>query len=560
MAALPFDRLPLSRYGSWLAVSLGEDGLPLIRDIHGGDYGAPWIFRIRFADHDPLDLRCGLRPAALEAVSRKDGSRLGIVCGGHDDLYLRAEGLSVILETRQERYNSLIPLDGGEYEYQLYAINRKIRLRGSASGGGIVEFHSQWKISESAGVFITLDGRKGRAGLDLQSYAVTPEFPFSDYDHEKEAGANHFAGWTAPLPAGGEYAEAAKYTLWGNFVHAEGALGYDALYMNKLSMTNIWSWDNCFSAIALAKAHPQRALEQLLVILDHQHSSGALPDYVNDLFASYSCVKPPVYGWTVQKLREQNDFFYGKEVSALLYDKISKLTAFWLERRMRREWGLCYYLHGNDSGWDNASVFHRSPPLCGADLAAYLTRQMDALSEMAAGLEKPAEAALWKERAEAMFNAMIERLHTPDGFVSRGLNSGEADGEAKSLINLLPLLVHYRMEASMKESLVRRLEEFEGEHGLATERLDSRYYRKGGYWLGPIWAPVSLLFIDSLYSAGYGGMAARLAEKFRRLPSTGLMAENFDPQTGQGYDGNAFAWTAAVYLFLEKYGGGPKDA
>jgi glycogen debranching enzyme len=178
---------------------------------------------------------------------------------------------------------------------------------------------------------------------------------------------------------------------------------------------------------------------------------------------------------------------------------------------------------------------------------------MDTLSEMAAGLEKPGEAALWKERARKMFSAMMERLYNPDGFVSRSLRTGEADGEAKSLINFLPLLIHYRMETSMKESLVRQLERFEGEYGLATERMDSLYYRKGGYWLGPVWAPVSLLFIDSLHSAGYPGSAARLAEKFRRLPSTGLMAENFDPQTGQGYDDNAFAWTAAVYLFLENY-------
>jgi len=551
-ADLPFDRLPLSRYGSWLAVSQGEDGFPLIRDIHGGDFAAPWIFRLRFADHNPVDLRYALRPATLEAVSRKDGNRLGIVCGGHDDLYLRSEGLVVTLETRRERYNSLITLDSSEYEYQLYSINRKIRLRGS---GGNVEFHSQWKISESADISITLDGGKGRAELALQSYLVTPEYPFSDYDREKAEGEKHFAGWAAPLPSEGEYAETAKYVLWGNFVHAEGALGYDSLYMNKLSMTNIWSWDNCFSAIALAKAHPQSALEQLRVIFDHQHASGALPDYANDLFASYSCVKPPVYGWTVKKLREQNDFFCDKQVNFLLYKSIEKLTNFWLKRRMARDWGLCYYLHGNDSGWDNASIFHRPPPLCGPDLAAYLIYQMDTLSEMAIDLEKPDEAALWKERAEEMFSAMVQRLYTPNGFVSRSLLTGEADGEAKSLINLLPLLVHYRMDTHMKESLVRQLEEFEGEYGLATERPDSRYYKKGGYWLGPVWAPVSLLFIDSIHSAGYTDRAARLAEKFRRLPAAGLMAENFDPQTGQGYDDNAFAWTAGVYLFLENYRG-----
>jgi glycogen debranching enzyme len=323
--------------------------------------------------------------------------------------------------------------------------------------------------------------------------------------------------------------------------------------MNKVSMTNIWSWDNCFSAVALARSHPQSALEQLLLILDHQDESGALPDYVNDLFASYSCVKPPIYGWTIQKLREQNDFFRDRELTAFMYDKIARLTRFWLEHRMVRDWGLCAYWHGNDSGWDNASVFHHGTPLCAPDLAAYLIRQMDALAELAGELGRTEEGALWKARAEEMFNAMICRLRTSAGFVSRLARTGEADNSALCLINLLPLLVHYRMDRAGLDALVQQLEGFEGNYGLATEREDSSYYRKGGYWLGPVWAPVTLLFVDALYDAGYTRAAARLAAKFRKLPTVGLMAENFDPHTGEGFDDNAFAWTAGVYMVLEKY-------
>jgi glycogen debranching enzyme len=423
-----------------------------------------------------------------------------------------------------------------------------------------VEFRSRWVVSESRDTEVVLDGGAGPAELSLRSYRVSPEGEFSNYEAEKAGAAEDFTRWIAPFggDGGDPYTAVARYVLWGNFVRRDGDLGYDALYMNKGSMTNIWSWDNCFSAAALARTHPQSALEQLLLILDHQDESGALPDYVNDLFASYSCVKPPVYGWTIQKLREANVFFRDRELTALLYDKIARLTYFWLEHRMVREWGLCAYWHGNDSGWDNASVFHRGTPLCAPDLAAYLIRQMDALAELAGELGRAGEAAQWKARAAEMWGALAGRLHTPAGFVSRLARTGEADSGALCLINLLPLLVHYRMERAGLDTLVQQLEGFEGNYGLATERRDSSYYRKGGYWLGPVWAPVTLLFVDALDSAGYTGAAARLAAKFRRLPALGLMAENFDPDSGEGFDENAFAWTAGVYTVLEKYQNRPR--
>jgi glycogen debranching enzyme len=220
---------------------------------------------------------------------------------------------------------------------------------------------------------------------------------------------------------------------------------------------------------------------------------------------------------------------------------------------MYRTWGLCYYLHGNDSGWDNASVFHRGTPLCAPDLAAYLVYQMDTLAELAAELDLPGEAAAWTARAEEMFAAMVKHLSGPEGFIARNPHTDQNDPAARSLINLLPLLASRRMDRTMMDKLVKQLEEFEGNYGLATEQKNSPYYREGGYWLGPVWAPVTLLFVDALSAAGYNAAARRLAAKFRELPRIGLMAENFDPYTGKGYDDNAFAWTAAVYLLLKDY-------
>ena len=45
---------------------------------------------------------------------------------------------------------------------------------------------------------------------------------------------------------------------------------------------------------------------------------------------------------------------------------------YWLNHRLDEETGLPYYLHGNDSGWDNSSLFDEGVPLIAPDLAAFL--------------------------------------------------------------------------------------------------------------------------------------------------------------------------------------------
>ena len=115
----------------------------------------------------------------------------------------------------------------------------------------------------------------------------------------------------------------------------------------------------------------------------------------------------------------------------------------------------------------------------------------------------------------------------------------------------LPLVIGYRFPKAVREQLVKQLlETFETPYGIATEAPDSPYYKKGGYWLGPVWAPTTYLMIDALRENGYVTEAKRIAEKFCRLTEIGLMSENYDPFTGVGYDDPAFSWPSCVLLQL----------
>ena len=39
------------------------------------------------------------------------------------------------------------------------------------------------------------------------------------------------------------------------------------MYMSKNWMTNIWSWDNCFNAMALVRHQPELAWDQFMIFL-----------------------------------------------------------------------------------------------------------------------------------------------------------------------------------------------------------------------------------------------------------------------------------------------------
>ncbi|MEL7162698.1 MAG: hypothetical protein AAFN92_18210, partial [Bacteroidota bacterium] len=148
-------------------------------------------------------------------------------------------------------------------------------------------------------------------------------------------------------------------------------------------LTKVWAWDHCFHGLALALGDYERGWDQIKVFFDNQLPNGGLPEPLSDLMRQTGFVKPPVHGWAIGELMRQ-----GGKAAALphvreLYRPLERFTEFWFEYYGGHQHGLCYYRHGNDSGWDNATAFDQGLPTHGADLAAYLVLQMEVLAEMA---------------------------------------------------------------------------------------------------------------------------------------------------------------------------------
>lgn len=592
--------VPFSRFGSYLVISVygGEDGeagggigdgggwgeggrggeAVVLRDVGGGDEDPGVLLRIvplgesgeaamPLVDADETELRISAEGAA---------GGIRVCFPGEDDVLIRSEGLGFRLDFAEGKYEHLNTLGDGEWEYHSYAGEVKLRLRleegtgsragseSSGDGGMGLEFFGGGVVLGIERYRCVPRSRGREAGGDYEGALAGVRGEYEDYRE----------GAAADCPGGrwGRSRGLAAYITWSSVVHPSGHLKKYAMYMSNNWMTNLWSWDNCFNAIALAGHRPGLAYDQFIVFADFQDDSGVLPDFVNDRSASFSCCKPPIYGWAYRLLMELNPYFEEPGRLREVYGMLKGVERYWRVHRMMDGWPLPYYSHGNDSGWDNATVFDGGCPVTSPDLPAYLILLYEALEDIAgrlgsAGREGPEcragegpagenEARVWRERGERMKGHLIERLWDGKRFRSWDPVRRRRVESEFCLIDWMPIAAAHRLPGEIRDALAEHL--VRGGHrtrfGLASEAPGSPEYRSEGYWRGPIWAPVMLLITDGLRRCGETEAAGALARDFCEAVLKGGMAENFDALSGRGLVDPAFTWTSSVFLhFAGRY-------
>lgn len=552
---LDIKEIPFSRFGSYFCISMEKDTNEVyIRDVHGGDDAPSRLFKV--AIHKDGIERAFVTTATETAVKfhldEDPDSYAEVILPEEDELHIHVQGVELSLQPVKKKYDSFMEIADGMYEYHIYSKELKlmlIRLEGE------MDIEAPWDVIDNHFVHILLkDGH-----FVIASYrTVYREKEYCQFAEGKAAVEAAYAKWLREIGNGhheGQYApsvERASYITWSSVVHPAGLLPDYAMYMSKLWMYNIWSWDNCFNALNLGEKYPELAYRQLEVFIDAQDESGAYPDFINDKFVSYNCIKPPIFLYAYEKLMEMNDYFKDEKRLRKVYNSSKKVISYFEEYRTY-EGRLPHYKHGNDSGWDNASLFHEGMPVEAPDLASFLIRACDILAKFAPLLGEEADARLYKQKADHLFSLLMERLHDEVGFFGRHGQAAEKIPIRSSLILRLPVLIGYRLDKEIMDKLIADLEaNFETRFGFATECPESPYYKENGYWLGPIWAPVTYLFIDAMAESGYVEAANRISDKFLDLTLSGGMAENFDPFTGKGLVDTSFTWTSSVFLLLLK--------
>jgi glycogen debranching enzyme len=551
--------MPFSYSGSWLNLSpiLGEGDVS--SDVHlithrGGTN--PVLRLVPQLDSVSVDTGWQADPASLRWTH--DRGLIEAAFESFDTVRVRGHGLGMrfsavrqTLSAHSGTYCFTDPVDGSavftDYEsgrrYRISVLRGRSYLDGDGALG---------TVDRGATVEPAVDGPWEIAIEEFET-AKPPYRPTRSFDQIRNDVAAEFRGFLDDVarwrsdrtPA----APLAAYVLWSATVRPAGYLRRPAVLMSKHWMDKVWSWDHCFNAIALAGGRPELAMDQFLLPFDHQSDSGALPDSVCQWGVLSNFVKPPIHGWALRQLRSRLVEDLDTDSLTAIYSKLSAWTRFWLDHRRAPGEQLPHYQHGNDSGWDNATVFDSARVVQTADLSALLVGQLRELAVLAAELHRPAEQHAWRHAADQLQQALFNQLWDGSRFAARDPATGMLSS-ARSLLNLMPITLGEDLPSGVLGSMVDGLADHLTDWGLATEAVQSEHYRSDGYWQGPIWAPSTVLLEDGLRRAGNVQLADDVSHRFRQLCEKSGFAENFDAVTGDGLRDRAYTWTASAYLTL----------
>jgi glycogen debranching enzyme len=319
--------------------------------------------------------------------------------------------------------------------------------------------------------------------------------------------------------------------------------------MSKMSMCNVFGWDHAFNAMALCSHDPDLAWDQMMVFAEREDPFGKAPDNMNDRDIMHTFSKPPVHGWALRRMWDENPSMMTPERIEEAYTHLARWTNWWTQYRTWEGASLPHYIHGFDSGWDNSTIFDQGTPLAAPDLAAYLVIQQEVLGDLAEALGDETGAAEWRQKSTQTLASLLGELWQDGEFVGR-IRPSDTAVSSESLIACMPIVLGRRLPADVQKPLVNRIREHLTEWGLATEKPTSPKYRENSYWRGPIWAPPTLLAISGLADIGEEDLVRQIARGYIEMCRKSGFAENFDPHTGAGHFDPAYTWTSSVFLIL----------
>ncbi|MEY9996278.1 hypothetical protein ABIE67_008310 [Streptomyces sp. V4I8] len=554
--------IPFSTYGSWFDISPVVAEKTYAEDLHLVSHQNGMHAVLRLVPLDPAtgtraETRVQTTPDLLSWIG--GGGRVDLAYESPDTVRLRGSGLGIgVLAAAQ----ALTPFSGtyffrdpavDAYVFTSYETGRRYRV--TVLSGTLADTAGAQALgSADRGLAVTAEA-DGDWEIAIEELDTSrPPYAFSAaFDAIVEAARTAFAEFvdavapwrSSATPA----AELAVYVVWSATVRPTGLVTRHGVLMSKHWMDKVWSWDHCFNALALAPGRPDLAWDQYHLPFDHQDAGGALPDSVTHSEVLHNFVKPPIHGWALGHLRRRLPTPPGRAELTETYERLERWTDFWLTARRAPGAELPHYQHGNDSGWDNATIFDPERVVVTADLAAFLVLQLHQLAELATELGRTDEAGRWRRTAEETRTALLDQLWDKDRFVARGVASGGTWSSA-GLLDLMPIVLGEHLPGEVTSTLADHIKAHLTPYGLATERTSSPHYLADGYWRGPIWAPATILVEDGLRRAGHQRLADDISARFRALCETHGFAENFDALTGRGLRDRAYTWTASSYLLL----------
>ncbi len=363
-----------------------------------------------------------------------------------------------------------------------------------------------------------------------------------------------------------------------------------------------WLWDSCFHAIALRWLDPGMAWDELRAVVAHAipdgPDAGMLPHMTYWDGGGSILWRDPAHSAITQSalvaLAAMRVHAVAPNTAALagLYPRIAAHHS-WLERRRDADGDdLAVCIHPWECGWDasprfdpamrsvvtdddyshdglragrlrlasvcqsfdcdpirlrDAGHFHVEQP----DFNALRAADLEALGDMAAALDIPADAARWRVRAGAVQRAVASKLwrSAPDGGHQVVDLSGQAetplcDGGAQQYT----ILFGGCATAEMARVLAGQIEAAMARtpYALTTVPPEHPAFDPDRYWRGNVWLQANWQIFHGLRRYGFDVLAQEIAQRSAELLLRSGPHEFFNPLTGAGRGAHPYSAAAVV--------------
>ncbi len=308
----------------------------------------------------------------------------------------------------------------------------------------------------------------------------------------------------------------------------------------------LFDWDMYFMGVALSYDKVGKPLassvEDFLEFVDADaNNRGYTPREIapDALWALPEMCKPFLAQAAVRASRTLQDFQW----ILPYYQRLADTLRFWEDTRRSAD-GLFRWYNGVESGVDNNPAVSDMPAVTteGVDLQCYLYREYLAMAIIASELGKPADAALYQEKAKALAQLVRAKMWSAgDGMF---FNIDSRTGQlipVKEWTDFTPLWAGIATPAQAQQTIRDHLlnpNEFWSRYGIRTLAAGEPLYDpQSGYWRGPVWVLSNYLLMHGLMNYGYRKQAKKLAKitvrlLTRDLEKTGGMNECYNPETG----------------------------
>ena len=467
-------------------------------------------------------------------------------------------GMGLKLEKQMEQHETVKPRAGGAWE-GAFRCSESLIFKGLL-GSGFTFGDRTWsweKLSSGDVCGVTTPDADGRFTLAIEEFThaghLRPAYPgFREARESMQADWEDynraFAPFRADLQAKGQLA---RYTQWAYLLEPRGPLLHKMLLMLPTDLCS--QWQLCENAVALGE-RMDLALELLLAPLDRAAADGQLSDVYDDVFAIRQMYKPPVHGWAVLELMKTHDLMQEcpREKLEQLYDLMGRWGDWFMLNRDDDHDGLPAYEHGDETGFDDCTLFRDHISVTAPDLSAYLVLLFEAEGKLAQLLGKP-EADSWLQKSQALLNRMLALLWDGEQFCGLVPGTGERL-YSDSVIHFLPLVLGDRLPSKVLDTMTDRLMSDAGfltPYGVASESIYSDYYHPAGMSMarGYILPPAMIFLCTGLLESARREEGKQLAERYCRALGEGNFPFLMNPiRGGSGFFGGT--WPCCAYTIL----------